>query len=61
MNANLNNYYIASVFDSKEAYCANSQSSEQDVRHRQRLPLLEGEPEWHDGEIDVIYALQGPA
>jgi heme-degrading monooxygenase HmoA len=55
MDANPNDYYIAAVFASKEAYWANSQSSEQDTRHRQRLPLLEGEPEWYDGEIVIVY------
>jgi hypothetical protein len=37
-----------------------TQSPEQDTRHRQRLPLLEREPEWHDGEIVVVYPLQEP-
>ena len=58
MDANPNDYYIAAMFDSKEAYWANSQSSEQDARHRQRLPLLEGESKWHDGEIVIVYPLQ---
>ena len=60
MDADPNDYYIAAVFESREAYWANAQSPEQDARYRQWLPLLEAEPEWHDGEIDVIYALQGP-
>ncbi len=54
-----NNYYLAVVFESKEAYWANARSSEQDARYRQWLPLLESEPEWHDGEI-VYYIEQGP-
>src|SRR5947209_19227873 len=61
MDADPNEYYLAVVFSSKEAYWANAQSPEQDARYRQWLPLLEGEPEWHDGEIDVIYALQAQA
>jgi quinol monooxygenase YgiN len=61
MDADPNDYYLAVVFSSKEAYWANAQSSEQDARYRQWLPLLEGEPQWHDGEIDVIYALQAQA
>ncbi len=56
MDADPNDYYIAVVFASKEAYWANAQSPEQDARYRQLLPLLEREPEWHDGEI--VYALQ---
>jgi heme-degrading monooxygenase HmoA len=39
------------VFDSKEAYFALANSPEQDARYRRLLELLEGEPEWHDGEI----------
>jgi len=51
MDADPNDYYLAVVFASKEAYWANAQSPEQDARYRQLLPLLEHEPEWHDGEI----------
>jgi hypothetical protein len=45
----------------KEAYWANAHSSEQDARYRQWLPLLEGEPDWHDGEIVTVFALQKPS
>ena len=58
IDADPNDYYLAAVFENREAYWANAQSPEQDARYRQWLPLLEGEPEWHDGEIDVIYALK---
>src|SRR5436305_4198933 len=51
MDADPNEYYLAVVFANKEAYWANAQSAEQDARYRQWQPLLEGEPEWHDGEI----------
>lgn len=51
MDADPNVYYVVAVFESREAYWANAQSPEQDVRYRQWVPLLEGEPEWHDGEI----------
>ncbi len=60
MDADPNEYYIAVVFESREAYWANSQSPEQDARYRRRLPLLERETEWHDGEIVNVYALQEP-
>jgi quinol monooxygenase YgiN len=43
--------YTVAVFESKEAYVANAESPEQDKRYRQMLKWLEGEPEWHDGEI----------
>jgi heme-degrading monooxygenase HmoA len=61
MDADPNDYYIATVFESREAYWTNAQSPEQDARYRLWLQLLEGEPEWHDGEIELIYALQGSA
>ena len=60
-DADPNDFYLAVVFESREAYWANAQSPEQDARYRQWLPLLEGEPEWHDGEIVDVYALQKPA
>ncbi len=43
--------YEAVVFESKEAYWALADSPEHDVRYRKLLKLLEGEPEWHDGEV----------
>ena len=58
MDADPNDYYLAVVFASKEAYWANAQNAEQDARYRQWLPWLEGEPEWHDGEIVTGYALK---
>ncbi len=58
MDADRSEYYIVAVFESREAYWANAQSTEQDARYRQWLPLLDGEPEWHDGEIGVSYELQ---
>jgi antibiotic biosynthesis monooxygenase (ABM) superfamily enzyme len=51
MDANSNEVYLAVVFDSRETYHANAQSPEQDARYRQMLELLEGEPEWNDGEV----------
>ena len=51
MDSDPNEYYLAVVFASKEAYLANARSPEQDGRYRQLLALLEKEPAWHDGEI----------
>jgi quinol monooxygenase YgiN len=59
MDADANEYYLAVVFSSKDAYWANAQSPEQDARYRQWLPLLESEPAWHDGEI--VSSMQAPA
>ena len=57
MDADSNEYYMAVLFASKDAYLANAQSPEQDVRYRQLAALLEREPEWHDGV--VAYASSG--
>lgn len=46
-------YWVASSWDSKEAYTSNSNTPEQDQRFRQLRELMDSEPEWHDGEIVV--------
>jgi quinol monooxygenase YgiN len=51
MDTDPREYYLAVVFESKEAYVANANSPEQDADYRRLLEMLEGEPEWHDGEI----------
>jgi hypothetical protein len=59
-DADPNDYNIAVVFESREAYWAIAESPKQDARDRQWLPLLEGEPQWHVGEIVIVFALKGP-
>lgn len=54
MDADPGDYYLAVVFDSKESYVANANSPEQDTRYRKMLSLLDGEPQWHDGEIIYV-------
>lgn len=51
MDADPNEYYLATVFESKEAYLANAASPEQDARYQKMRELLSADPEWHDGEI----------
>ncbi len=51
MDANPNEYYLVVAFTSKEAYQANAASPEQHARFLQMMQVLDGEPEWHDGEI----------
>lgn len=51
MDANPEQYYMVVAFDDKDAYVANAKSPEQDRRYRDLLALLEGPPEWHDGEL----------
>lgn len=55
MDAAPDEYYLAVVFESREAYFANANSPEQNARYQRLVELLTGEPEWHDGEI--VYAL----
>jgi hypothetical protein len=51
MDDDPNEVYTIALFENKEAYVANADSPEQDKRYRKMLQWLEGEPEWHDGEI----------
>lgn len=48
-------YYLAVVFESKEAYLANASSPEQHAQYLRYRALLEEEPEWHDGEVVAIH------
>ncbi len=51
MDADPHEYYLAVVFTDKAAYRANSESPEQNKRFLELMTVLEGVPEWHDGEI----------
>ena len=51
MDTNPDEYCLAVIFDSKEAYVANAKSPEQDARYRKLRELLAADPVWHDGEI----------
>ncbi|HUZ71121.1 MAG TPA: antibiotic biosynthesis monooxygenase [Candidatus Saccharimonadales bacterium] len=44
-------YWVASSWDSKDAYTSNSNTPEQDARYRRLRALMEADPEWHDGEV----------
>jgi len=55
MDGDSNEHYLVVLFDSKADYVANAQSPEQNERYLEYVELLDGEPEWHDGE--VVYAL----
>lgn len=50
-DADPNEYYLATVWESKAAYTANANSPEQHARYQGYRALLAAEPEWHDGEI----------
>lgn len=48
-----NELWTAIVFESKQAYQANSNSPETDAMYRQLVEFFTGPPEWHDGEVLV--------
>jgi hypothetical protein len=43
------------AFTDKASYRAKAESPEQNERYQQYVALLDGEPEWHDGEIVDSY------
>ncbi|HEX9037334.1 MAG TPA: antibiotic biosynthesis monooxygenase family protein [Ktedonobacterales bacterium] len=51
MDSDPREVWLAVVFASREAYDANAESPDQDARFRDMMADLEGEPEWHDGEV----------
>lgn len=50
-------FYMVAQFENREAYQANAASPQQHQRFMKLMTLLEGEPEWHDGEI--VYSTTG--
>lgn len=52
--------WIASAFESREAYFQNADSPEQNVRFERMRALVEGgPPEWHDGNVVVLATERG--
>jgi heme-degrading monooxygenase HmoA len=51
MDDDPNAYFQAVVFESRDSYRANADSPEQNERYEKLLGLLEGPPDWHDGEV----------
>jgi quinol monooxygenase YgiN len=54
MDTNPYEFYMVVAFRDKDAYFKNADDPAQDARYRQMLEYVDGEPEWHDGE--VIYS-----
>lgn len=54
-----NEYMLVVLFADKESYFENADSPEQEARYHQMVELLEGEPEWHDGEIVHAWIQEG--
>ena len=51
MDNDPNELIMVVLFESKEAYVKNADSPEQNARYQEFVALLEGQPEWNDGEI----------
>jgi quinol monooxygenase YgiN len=51
MDSDPNELLLAVVFRDKESYRRNAESPDQDKAYREWLEHLDGEPEWHDGEV----------
>ena len=51
MDADANTLFMAVVFTDKDAYVKNANSPEMNARYEKFVALLEGPPEWNDGEI----------
>ena len=51
MDRDSREYYLAAIFESREAYHANAASPEQHERFMKLMTVLEAEPEWNDGEV----------
>jgi len=51
MDSDPNELFMAVAFESKDAYFKNAESPEQNARYEELIALLEGPPEWHDGEV----------
>ena len=53
-------FWISVVFESEDAYRRNADRPEMDQEYRRLLEHLEGEPEWHDGNV-VYEGMHKPA
>lgn len=51
MDADPGEVWVVAVFETREAYWANAHSPEQHERFSRVRALMEGDPEWHNGEI----------
>ena len=52
--------WLASAFESRDAYFKNADSPEQNARFERMRALVEdGPPEWHDGNVVVLATERG--
>jgi quinol monooxygenase YgiN len=54
-DADPSEYWVCGVFDSREAYAANSATPEQGSRFQRLRDLMDSDAEWHDGEVVISY------
>jgi hypothetical protein len=45
--------WVASAFESRDVYFKNADSPEQQARFERMRSVMEGQPEWHDGNVIV--------
>ena len=55
-SSNPRELWVAGAFESREAYNANANTPEQNARFQRLSALLDGPPEWHDGDVLVAVA-----
>ena len=53
-----NDIWMSTVFESEEAYRENAGSPAMDERYRAMREHLDGDPEWHDGQV-IHEAMRG--
>lgn len=51
MDDDPNEFFVAVLFESREAYVANAESPEQHEQYVRWREFLEADPEWHDGKV----------
>jgi len=53
-----NELWMSVVFENEDVYKTNADSPEMNSQYREMLEHLEGEPEWHDGDV-IHEAMRG--
>lgn len=53
-------FWVSVVYESEDAYRKNASSPDSNQRYQRMVELLEGAPEWHDGNV-TAEAMRKPA
>lgn len=59
LDAGDDSYITAVLFESREAYRASSDTPEQGEWYGRFSELMQGEPEWNDGEVFEAFTREG--